>query len=79
MTARAAQITVFLQAELEKRRLSEVAAVEAARWLDAAHMLTDSPSRPGLPLRNMLRNGEVACAEQRPAQRYGRWFIVRRT
>jgi hypothetical protein len=34
---------------------AEARAVEAAHWLDAAGLLADSPSRPGLPLRNMLR------------------------
>jgi hypothetical protein len=70
------QVSAFVQAELARRRLDEVSAVQAAQWLDRERILADSSSRPGLPLRNLLRAGEVAGAEQRPAQPYGRWFIV---
>jgi len=68
-------ISAFIQHELRTRGRDEVPAVEAARWLDHAHMLTDSPSRPGLPLRKLLRADRIEGAEQRPPQRYGRWFI----
>jgi len=57
--------------------MDEVAAVEAARWLDSAGVLSDSDSRPGLPLRNLLRAGAIAGADQRPPTKHGRWFIVR--
>jgi hypothetical protein len=69
------EINAFLQRELRQRQLEEVAAVEAARWLDASGLLKDSSSRPGLPLRNLLRAGEIDAAIQRPAGSYGRWFI----
>jgi hypothetical protein len=72
-----AAINDVLQRELRRRGLDEVPAVEAARWLDTTGSLIDSESRPGLPLRNLCRDGLVDGAEQRPAQRYGRWFIVR--
>lgn len=68
----------FLQQELRRRKVAEVTAVEAARWLDEAQVLRDSPSRPGLPLRKMLRAGAIESAQQRPEQPNGRWFIVRR-
>lgn len=68
-------ISAFLQRELRTRRRDDVPAVEAARWLDRAHLLSDSPSRPGLPLRNLLRADRIKGAEQRPPRRYGRWFI----
>ena len=71
------EIEVFLQEALARRALDEVTAVEAARWLSSAGLLADSDSRPGLPLRNLLRAGLITSAEQRPPQRYGRWFIVR--
>ena len=70
------EISAFLQAELRRRALSEVPAVEAARWLDAAGLLKDSDSRPGKPLRDLLRAGRVAGTEQRPPISNGRWFIV---
>lgn len=69
-------INVFLQHEHKARQLREVAAVEAARWLDLAGLLMDSPSRPGLPLRNLLRERKISAADQRPPRPYGRWLIV---
>ena len=70
---------MFLQRELEKRQQEEVAAPEAARWLDGAGLLRDSSSRPGKPLRDLLRAGLIEGAEQRPPAPYGRWVIVRRS
>lgn len=78
VAASPAQIDRFLQVELVRRRLEEVTAVEAAAWLDGAGLLPDSPSRPGLPLRNLLRAGRIRSGEQRPPQKHGNWFIVRR-
>jgi hypothetical protein len=67
----------FLQARLRERSQQEVTAVEAARWLDEAGLLVDSRTRPGKPLRDLLRAGLVEYAEQRPNRRWGRWFIRR--
>lgn len=66
-------IAVFLQSRLELSGLQEVTAVDAARWLDEAGVLRDSTSRPGQPLRILLRAGAIPKAEQRS----GRWFILR--
>lgn len=74
--APAEHISSFIQAELRRRHVREVTAVEAARWLDAAAVLRDSDHRPGLPLRNLVRAGLIAGAEQRPARPNGRWFIT---
>jgi hypothetical protein len=71
------RIDDFLQSELRRRGMDEVAAVEAARWLDSAGLLRDSDSRPGLPLRNLLRAGAIAGGDQRPPTKHGRWFVVR--
>jgi TDG/mug DNA glycosylase family protein len=76
--ASTAEIDRFLQTELVHRRLGEVRAIEAAAWLDEARLLSDSPNRPGLPLRNLLRAGRIRSGEQRPPQKHGNWFIVRR-
>lgn len=73
----ASRIAAYLQKELNRLALDEVTAVEAASWLDTAGLLTDSPSRPGLPLRELLRAGEIASAEQRPPRPNGRWYILR--
>lgn len=76
MTESAVHINAFLQDRLRALGLVEVTAVEAARWLDKARLLKDSDSRPGLPLRNMLRADQIIGAEQRPPRKYGRWFIT---
>jgi excisionase family DNA binding protein len=70
-------INGFLQGRLRDLGRPEVSALEAACWLDDAGLLRDSETRPGLPLRNLLRAGQIMGADQRPARRYGRWFITR--
>lgn len=67
-------INQFLQRELRRRERTEVAAVEAARWLDQAGLLADSKIRPGLPLRDLLR-AESITGQRQEANR--RWFIGR--
>lgn len=71
------EISAFLQRQLHTRERDDVPAFEAAQWIDHAHVLTDSPSCPGRPLRNLLRSHRIEDAEQHPPQRYGRWFIRR--
>lgn len=68
------QINEYLQVELRRRERSEVTAVEAARWLDRAGLLRDSGHRPGLPLRNLLRAGQIQGQRQEPNSR---WFVDR--
>lgn len=70
-------VAAFLQQRLAQLGVDDVPAVEAARWLDHAGLLTDSIDRPGLPLRKMLRAGVIPHAQQRPASPNGKWFIVR--
>jgi hypothetical protein len=72
--ASSSDIGAFLQRELLQRSMSEVAAVEAAKWLDVADLLRDSESRPGKPLRDLLRQGLILGQRQ---ERSGRWFIDR--
>lgn len=67
-----AAINHFLQQQLRLRDRTEVAAVEAARWLDAAGLLADAKIRPGLPLRDLLRAGLITGQRQQPNRR---WFI----
>ena len=69
-----AAINRFLQARSEKEGLEEVAAVEAAGWLDAEGLLADSFVRRGQPLRKLLRKGLIVEARQRAN---GRWWIHR--
>jgi hypothetical protein len=77
MTIRVDHINAFLQAELRRLRVDEASAVKAAGWLETAGLLNDSESRPGLPLRNLLRAGHIQGGTQRPPTPYGRWYIER--
>jgi hypothetical protein len=69
-----AKISEFLQDTLSTRHLDRVSAVEAARWLDAAGILRDSPTRPGLPLRKRLREGGIIGQQQEN----GHWWYIYR-
>ena len=69
------RINTFIQERLESEGLLEVRAVEAAQWLDVAGLLNDSRSRPGKPLRDLLRAGLIGGAYQNPPQSHGRWYI----
>jgi hypothetical protein len=71
---RVAAISEEIQRQLRIRGMDTVTAVEAARWLDSAGLLKDSPYRPGLPLRNLLREGRIPGQRQEPNHR---WFIDR--
>ena len=68
-------INSHLQEQLKTHGLDSVPAVEAAKWLGDAGLLRDR--KEGLPLRNLLRDGEVLGGRQEPPQPYGRWFIDR--
>jgi hypothetical protein len=69
-----ASINSFLQSELARREIDCVTAVEAARWLATAGLLRDSISRPGKPLRDLLRRGAFAGQRQ---ELNSKWFICR--
>ncbi len=69
-------ISDLIQERLHRSGAKAVAAVEAAAWLDKAGVLKDSPSRPGKPLRELLRAGQIRGGEQRPPSPNGRWFIT---
>lgn len=67
-------ISAFIQVVLRIRGLPRVDAVTAAAWLDAVGILKDSPSRPGKPLRDMLRANMIAGQHQEASHR---WFVCR--
>jgi len=69
-----AQINQFLQSTLSIKEQKNTTAIEAARWLDAVELLKDSESRPGLPLRNLLREGRIDGQRQ---ENNNRWYIER--
>jgi TDG/mug DNA glycosylase family protein len=68
------RIDAYLQEYLRANGLYELSAVDAAEVLDAAGLLPDSASRPGLPLRKLLRERRICGAVQLAN---GRWFIHR--
>lgn len=70
-------INSFLQAELRRRNIDIVTAVEAASWLDEAGLLRDSEQKHGKPLRQLLRNGKIVGSVQDPPRPHGRWYIKR--
>jgi hypothetical protein len=69
-------INAHIQQQLRVRGQESATAVEAAKWLDEAGVLTDSMHRVGLPLRNFLRKGVIGGQRQEPN---GRWFIDRQS
>lgn len=71
------RISSFLQEELRRRVMHEVTAEDAMQWLDAANILNFHPKIPARPLRELLREGLISGAEQRPKKSFGRWFICR--
>ena len=70
-----AQINKFLQTQLQAKGYKSITAVEAARWLDNTGLLTDSPSRPGRPLRELMRAKRITGQRQTPERPNGRWFV----
>ncbi len=71
-------ISNFLQEHLKSEGMPEVGAVQAAQWLDAAGLLKDSPSRPGKPLRDILRNARETRAITGAYQESNRRWKIRR-
>lgn len=67
-------INTHLQRALASSGLDAIDAVTAASWLERAGLLRDSPTRPGLPLRRLLRDGRIS-GQQQAAN--GRWTIHR--
>lgn len=61
----------YLDHWMVKNHIKELPAVKAAEILDAAGLLKDSKNRPGLPLRNKLRDSKFPHAYQRG----NHWFI----
>jgi hypothetical protein len=56
------EINVYIQDRLLSEERTFITAVEAARWLEEAGLLIDSPTRKGKPLRDLLRAGLIANA-----------------
>ena len=78
-TSRVATSERLVQINAALRRLAAsepdgtIQAVPAARELDRLGLLKDSRQRPGLPLRNLLRNGHIENAYQEN----GRWWFIK--
>ena len=67
-------ISQFLDEYLQKTGRKSIGTVEANALLDKADILKDNPQRPGLPLRNKLRKGELPYAYQ-VAGKGSEWVI----
>ena len=67
-------ISQFLDEYLQKTGRESIGAVEANALLDKAGILKDNPQKPGLPLRNKLRNGKLPHAYQ-VAGKGSEWVI----
>lgn len=71
-TAKIEVINRAIQNRLRLRGERSACAVDAASWLSSAGLLKDSASRPGLPLRRLLRSGSILGQRQ---ESNSRWFI----
>ena len=69
------EIVKAIDDHLEKSGLEYVTPVEANAILENMDILPDNQSRPGLPLRVILRNGDIPHAYQSTGGKNGRWFI----
>jgi len=75
-TSKVILVNNFIQTYLRDQNLATITPVEIARELERAGILKDSKSRPGLPLRNLLRQGSIENARQDESNR---WHIDRIT
>lgn len=77
------KINDFIQNKLQEKKLECATAIQVADWLEKEGLLNDSYSRPGLPLRNILRKERrkdkvkriIKGAKQIPDENNGRWYI----
>lgn len=69
-----AKITQFLDSYLQRTGKEYLTPPEANRLLAKAGLLRDRPSRPGSPLRELLRREAIPHAYQ-PSGKGGRWLI----
>lgn len=69
------EIIAFIDRYLEKSRDEEITPVDANKLLEKAGLLKDNATRPGKPLRRILRSGLIPHAYQLPPRKYGRWHI----
>ena len=73
-TSKVILVNNFIQTFLREHGLSSTTPVEISGELENADILKDSQSRPGLPLRNLIRSGSIEGAWQDGSRR---WHIER--
>tara|TARA_B100000315_G_C14343848_1_gene480828 strand:- start:100 stop:765 length:666 start_codon:yes stop_codon:yes gene_type:complete len=73
-TSKVILVNNFIQTYLRDKGITTITPVEIARELESAGILKDSKSRPGLPLRNLLRQGSIENSWQDDSNR---WHIDR--
>lgn len=69
-------INEFVQERLRITSQQEIRAVDAAKLLDEAGILNDSPEKRGRNLRAYLRDGVIQGAEYHTGRPDGKWFIT---
>jgi excisionase family DNA binding protein len=65
-----AYLNNFIQKHLVENNIDELSAVDLAKVLDENGLLKDSKSRPGLPLRRLLRSNRIIGNYQYPNKRW---------
>jgi hypothetical protein len=70
-----AKINSVIQAQLKRVGLDTCTPIMASRWLEAKGLLPIDQTRPGRPLRILLRKGLIRGARQE--DRGSRWVIRR--
>jgi len=69
------EIIAFIDHYLEQSGEETIRPPEANKLLEKAGLLKDSATRPGKPLRRILRSWLIPHAFQDPPIKYGRWYI----
>ena len=69
-------VSKALQEHMQKNNIDYLKAPEANKLLNQWGLLRDSPTRPGKPLRDLLRAGKIAGQEQ-PGGANSTWYIRR--
>jgi hypothetical protein len=68
------KINEFIQAQMREKKIDQCGAIEASVWLERKGILRNDKSKPGRPLRVLLRKGMIKGAK---IGQGGRWVISR--
>jgi hypothetical protein len=68
------EINAFIQAQMRAKKLDQCGAIDASVWLEKKGILRNDKSKPGRPLRVLLRKVMIEGSAKGPG---GRWIIRR--